>query len=335
MSSNQSKMITFNLNDEKYRCLYSGIKSEYLPYIDIKRVTSEPTDYYILAYKKNFILDWFHVNPDDPFPHDKYNFNIKKDEGWFSSVVASNGNILSYSPPKSYGFELFKQMYENMYENTEKASKDLDVLYVEQFIEGTMINIFYQNYDQLYDNQYGKKGKWIIHTKSNICADYTYKNVDVDDNYDDDDDKKKYTIEELFLDACVKNGFELNDFHKKKNYTFVLQHPRNKSISSISFPRLYLIDVYQIQKNKITVLNKQNELHILTNKHIALNVKLPRTANINVDRLDKFDEKYYYNKWCNLDTDIIMGVVIKHKDNYYRTKFRNPEYEKLMSESLL
>ena len=221
-------------------------------------------------------------------------------------------------------------MYENMYENTEKASKDLDVLYVEQIIEGTMITIFYQNHGQLYDNQYGKKGKWIIHTKSNICADYTYKELD-----DDDDDTKQYTVEELFLDACVKYGFELNDFHKKKNYTFVLQHPRNKIISSIPFPKLYLIDVYKIQQNKINVLNKQNELHILTNKHIARFVELPRTANINVDRLDKFDEKYYYNKLCTLDTDIIMGVVIKHKDNYYRTKFRNPEYEKLMSESLL
>ena len=320
--SNQIEMsnreITINLNDDRYNCLYSGVKSEHLKYIEIKRVVFNIKEYFILKYKKPFILDKFHHNPLSVLPHDKYTFDIDIDEGMFRSVIASNGKILSYSPSKSYGFELFK----NMYNQTEKKEQKMEDLCVEEFIEGTMINVFYEDYDQLYDEQKGKKSKWIINTKSNIGAHNVYFT-------DGKIDKSQDTFEKMFLDACANNDFELNDFNKKYNYTFVLQHPRNNIVCKILYPRLYLIDVYSIENNCVTILNKTEHLNSLLNKHISLNVKIPRRENLVVDNLDNFDENYYYNKWHNLDNNIVMGVMIKHKNYSYRTTFRNPKYEYL------
>ena len=50
----------------------------------------------------------------------------------FRSVIIRDNKVVCYSPSKSVNYELFKENYEN-----------IENIYIEDFIDGTMINVFW------------------------------------------------------------------------------------------------------------------------------------------------------------------------------------------------
>lgn len=224
--------------------------------------------------------------------YDKTKFN--SDAGLFRSVICKNDKIVCYAPPKSLPIEEFL-------ENTEKES-----VFIEEFIEGTMINIFWNNTE------------WEIATKSSIGGNVSF--------YIEEEDKER-TFRWMFLDALVyyeENHNEESNFFTcldslPKNYSlsFVLQHPKNRIVIPFGEPSVYLVKCYEILDNKIKEIELSTISSILPSW-----VKYPNKINSTVEDILKSN---------NLDDYKSMGYVFNGVDSksktHVRSKIRNPSYE--------
>lgn len=177
-----------------------------------KSIRGYYSDYYVLNYDKLGMC-----------------FNDEKN-GAYRSVVFSNpeNKLLAFSPVMSIPTFVFTEKYPII---------DYDIL-VQEYIEGVMINLFYD---------YRVK-KWVIATKGAIGGKYSYGNKCLD---------KRDTFYEMFMDALHANKSEtlnniamLDLFPKSLSYTFVLQHPKNIISLPVSSPKVVLVSVYLINSEK-------------------------------------------------------------------------------------
>jgi hypothetical protein len=125
-----------------------------------------------------------------------------------STIYDASNNLICFSPPKSEGYGVFKTYL------------PLHEVKVTEFIDGTMINVFYH-------------GGWRISTKSVVDADCRY--------YTD-----APSFSEMFYEALAQSGVQLESLEKALCYSFVLQHPKNRIVTPVSSPNLYLICAYKI-----------------------------------------------------------------------------------------
>ena len=213
------------------------------------------------------------------------NLNNVHQEGLIRSVILINDKLVCFSLPKSLDISSF------LNNNTEK-----DCI-AEEFVEGTMINLYY-NFEL---------NNWEIATKSCIGGNIKYF-------------KDQPTFKELFFDICKELNINLNEFNVKYSYNFVMQHPDNKFILPIKEKRLYLIAIFEIDKEEYKVKEipkiKYSELNL------PKNLCFPYAHYIN-----NFQELLDY--YCSMNTNIlVMGIVIRNI-NGDRIKIRNPNYEYL------
>ena len=123
----------------------------------------------------------------------------------FRSVIYnSSQNPVCFSPPKSISMEQFK------------SSFPIDKCIIEQFVEGTMINVFYDE-------------TWKIATKSVLHATCTF--------------NSERTFSKMFYDCNLK----LDSLDPSIVYSFVMQHPENRIVTKVNVPKLILVASYQIQ----------------------------------------------------------------------------------------
>jgi hypothetical protein len=132
------------------------------------------------------------------------------ENGLFRSVVYKGDKIVCFSPPQSISYEEFKSKH-----------SDIETVIVEEFIDGTMINLFYD-------------GSWKLCTRSIMDAKCTF--------------YSPKTFNQLFNETQI-NYDELNT---SLCYSFVLQHPENRIVKPVITPTLYLISTYKIDENVIT-----------------------------------------------------------------------------------
>lgn len=216
--------------------------------------------------------------------------------GIFRSVVInSNNEVVSFAPPKSISSEKFVELY----------PQKCDKIVAEEFVEGTMINVFWDN--MLND--------WNISTRNTVGAEvYFYKT-----------DKSK-TFKTMFYEALHETNLDLNNLNKEFCYSFVLQHPENRIVVPTNSPTLYLVQVYQIKKE-----NDEWCVHVVSMNEIKeqtiwkeTSVKFPQIYEgwNNYDDLE--------NKYASRNTEYnVMGVVVKNVETNDRCKFRNPIYEEV------
>jgi len=243
---------------------------------------------YLVSYNKNLIN----------FKNSE-NKNKINTIGLLRSVIFLNGKLVSFSPPKAIPFEEFSQKYE---------INDSNII-IEEFVEGTMINLFYNTILK----------KWEISTKNNIGANNKF--------YEDN----PYTFAEMFHQTILECNLNLNDLNKSYCYSFVMMHPLNNLISIIgNKPKLYLIEIYNIEyldeiNTKITIINK-NEF--IKDKQTMQNLLLPHIFNVpnvsnSFDSLTFIDLGVYIRKYSS------MGFIIKNIKTGERAKIRNPYFEKV------
>ena len=167
--------------------------------------------YYVLHYNKTMIC------------YDDYTI------GLYRSVVFSflNNNILSFSPPKSLTNRVFMEKYPLI----------SDSLIINEFIEGIMVNLYYDK----------EIGKWDIATRDKIGGKYYISTR-----------SQKKTVYELFLEACrAELTQELNDLvlvsllPREMSYTFILKRPNKTFVS----PQLYLVSVFIIYKKEVEYIS--------------------------------------------------------------------------------
>jgi len=194
----------------------------------------------------------------------------------YRSVVFSNPEkkILSFSPVKSIPRYVF----------TDKYPEINDEIIIKQFIEGVMINLFYDY----------RINVWKIATKGGIGGNYGFKK------------KNKLTFYDMFLEALCANDNEtlnqleiINLLPKQFSYTFILQHHKNIISKPVEKPSLYLIGVYSINSDI-------NEV-----KYIPPNNFEYWPVFHNINGIIKFPKQYFINNYESITkTDYGIEFIV-------------------------
>ena len=243
---------------------------------EIKLYKKKVEDYNILTYIKS------EVNST----------NIDK-LGLFRSLIINMNTkkCVCFSPPKTHKYEIFKV-----------NNKDIGKIEITELIDGTMINLFYDN------------NKWNISTKNTIDAKTKF-------------NKDGPTFYEMFLDAEISANLDYGILDKNKCYSFVLQHPSNRIISPSVNPRLHLTNVYKILNNNKGIVIEEisiysNEINSMLDKNNR-QIWRPRKNiyNNSITTYNKIENDYNsrtVHAWFN------KGIVLYN--NMVRTKYMNPLY---------
>ncbi len=216
--------------------------------------------------------------------------------GLFRSVITDqDNNIVSFSPPKSLAFADFVAKY-----------PDTSRIVATEFVEGTMINVFWSN------------GDWEIASRSNVGATNMI---------------NSRMFRYMFFDAMNACNLDLYTLPTEFSYSFVLQHPDNRIVVPIVKPQLYLIAVYSYHQESInnestnprtiakpcTIVKSHEPADF--HEFNATNVKRPATYD-----LTTYQE--FVEKTKTLDYTY-LGVMLTNPATGDRTKIRNPNYEQV------
>ena len=239
--------------------------------------------------------------------------------GLFRSVVVKTNKIVSYSPPKSMQFIDFTRHY--------PLGNNIRI---QELVEGTMINLFWNpkldesgNYiiDETLPkdkNYFQISGDWELSTRTTVGAKVSY--------YQDPESE---TFRKMFLEACNELNLDLDKTPVSNengifNYSFVLQHPKNRIVKLIESPKIYLIAIYQIGYNSKTV--KQLSINDMKSHEVtASNILFP----------EEFDNQdVTYDRVISSCKDMTMeyykpGLVFYNDTTGERSKYRNLAYEEV------
>ena len=257
--------------------LYDGSDKSIEDKLKLKNITyklkESEKEYNILKYDKTYLTK------------DRYGT-----VGIFRSVVIDKGNIVCFSPPKSLAGALFHEKH-----------KEMDGCYGEEFVEGTMINVFFDN--DLDD--------WEISTKSTIGGRNVF--------FRDGEVTYEKTFRYMFLDAASHCNLEFDDLNKDYCYSFVMQHPENRIVTQFNEKRIYLIECYKIDNSALAVelVERDNIKNCFSNSSILFPRVYDKQTTMNM-KVDMYLGVVDYS---------VMGIVVKHKDSGDRMKVRNPNYE--------
>ena len=215
-----------------------------------------------------------------------------------SVIVNSKNRVVCFSPPKSIPADTFIGKYPNKTTN----------VVAQEFIEGTMINVFW-------DETIGLTGGWEIATRNTVgatCKFYKY--------------EKSKTFRDMFLEAAKKNNLYLEQLNPYYCYSFVLQHPDNRIVVPFKTPKLYLVGMYSI-------VNEQDNINVY-----SINIEEAQKFNWDTTTI-RFPKIYDWNtyselieKYASMNTSYdILGVVLYNNETGERSKIRNPVYEQVRS----
>lgn len=214
-----------------------------------------------------------------------------------SVIVNSKNKVVCFAPPKSQHPDRFMKNYPVI----------KDEIRAEEFIEGTMINVFF-------DDTIGVSGSWEIATRNNVGANNIF--------FKTTDTK---SFRDMFMEATKECALDINLLDKTLCYSFVLQHPNNRIVLPFKRPQLYLVAVYNIMNgdDNISVYIKDVRTYIDFFRVIGSKVKIPEVY---------YEDNYtdLINKYCSMNTSYdIQGVVVYNVNTGERTKIRNPVYEEV------
>jgi len=253
-------------------------ESEDIKYIKVVSITTKNNENYkLIKYDKTIL-----------------NNDLIEVYGLLRSVIINKNNkIIGFSPIKSINSEIFINNYSCFDDN----------IIAEEFIEGTMINVFFDD----------AISSWQIATRNNIGAEiYFYKK------------ENSKTFKVMFDEALKEINLDLNNLNKKYSYSFVLQHPDNIIVVPFNKPQLYCVGVYEIK--------------LVSNEYIVYTFPFylkddPMWNNSLIKFPEIYDFKSYndlINKYASVNTPYnILGVVLKNITNGLRSKIRNPIYEEV------
>lgn len=214
-----------------------------------------------------------------------------------SVIINSQKQIVSFAPPKSIPADEFMRKY----------SKKSDYIIAQEFIEGTMINVFYDPAIK----------SWKIATRNTVDADVSF--------YQSPKKDSSKTFHTMFVEACHQNNFNYDTLNPKFCYSFVLQHPDNRIVVPFKTPQLYLVEVYEIIQTETSVsIFDQNISAVRTNGlWNQTSIRFPDVYEFTTynELVEKFGS-------ANTPYDV-MGIVIKNMTTNERAKIRNPIYEEV------
>jgi len=204
--------------------------------------------------------------------------------------------VMCFSPPKSVTLETFVSKH-----------TDLSGVTATKIIEGTMINLFYDN----------RIESWELASKSAVGCNYWYFRTQYAVNIG----IPQLTFRDMFVDAlrepcgAILNNISLiQSLDKSCVYSFVIQHPYNHIVLPIELPAIYMIAVYHIQTdNKIRCVPLESIQNIFVNSVVLF----PEICDV------KSYEHIHRTDYTN------MGIMLYHTESGTRTSVVNPQYTNL------
>lgn len=239
--------------------------------LKVKSVVSSDSNkqYKIISYKKDMLT------AETILTYGKYRSVILNDAGW----------VVGFAPPKSVKLNTFIDSHPTRTEN----------IVAEEFVEGTMINVFYND------------GVWEFATKQTVGANSRF--------YTNTRD----TFKSMFMDAMQQTGlYTIDNLDKKFCYSYVLQHPKNRIVVAFDKPALYLVAVYNITFVKETKTFDIACVDYYGSPHVKIPVKYDGWETYNDLTLKYASDTTPYQ--C-------LGVMIHDRITGERCKIRNPAYE--------
>ena len=273
----------FNLSEiPDFNNLVNGTitESRILKLQQIECRTSDKQKYSVIRYLKEFLC-----------------LDMIPTYGLCRSIILNSTNVVvGFAPPKSIPSDTFIKMY------PDKTTH----LVAQEFVEGTMINAFW-------DPNIGLAGGWEISTRNTVGATSSFFKG-----------ANRKTFRDMFLEAAKEINLSLEQLNKDLCYSFVLQHPENRIVVPFKKPDLYLVALYNI-------------------KIIDGNTMVMSYPMIDLKNFDwgpaaiKFPEIYEWNtytelieKYASMNTSYsTLGVVVYNNLTCERMKIRNPVYEQV------
>jgi hypothetical protein len=213
-----------------------------------------------------------------------------------SIIINSSGNVVGFAPPKSIPSDRFIQMYPDKNES----------LVAQEFVEGTMINVFW-------DPNIGLTGGWEISTRNTVGATSSF--------FKGSHNK---TFRDMFLEASSEEKLLLNQLNKDFCYSFVLQHPSNRIVVPFHKPALYLVAMYSISIFQGSTYCQSIPLTDFKNFDWGLaTIKFPQ-----VYEWTTYSQLIETYASMNTSYDVV-GVVVYNNKTGERMKIRNPVYEQV------
>lgn len=247
--------------------------------------------------------------------YDKQAFGLVQEDydtiGLLRSVVVDDtGRIVAYSPPKC--LSITEQREKSFNDNnimTAPSDSTTNEWCAEEFVEGTMINMFYSE----------KGSAWEIATKSTVGGNvvfYAPKNpketVEIRD---------KDTFRNMFFETCAKIGFKYEELPKEFMYTFVLQHPKNRIVLPITEAKIYIIGLYSINNDTLDITQLSTAGFV--EKYGAGVILRPKQLFA-----DNYSVEGFKSEYASMNASYnTMGVVFCNMVTGDRMKVRNPTYE--------
>lgn len=220
--------------------------------------------------------------------------------GLCRSVIANSANqVVAFAPPKSVPADTFIQKY---------PLTDNHNIRMEEFVEGTMINVFF-------DHTVGISGAWEIATRNTVGATSTF--------YKHSGSK---SFRDMFMEAAAMCHLNIHKLDSRLCYSFVLQHPDNRIVVPFQKPTLYLVAVYEIKQTSQDVIVKRYDAHEY--KHyfsndLSSSVQFPKqyTCQSYTELIETYGS-------MNTSYDIV-GAMMYNETTGERAKIRNPVYEQV------
>jgi len=249
--------------------------------------------------------------------YDKQAFGLVQEDyetiGLLRSVVVDDtGRIVAYSPPKC--LSITEQREKSFNDNnimTAPSDSTTNEWCAEEFVEGTMINMFYSK------TEAGEA--WEIATKSTVGGNvvfYAPKNPK-----DTVEIRDKDTFRNMFFETCAKLGFKYEELPKEFMYSFVLQHPKNRIVLPINDAAIYIIGVYSINNDTLDITQLSTAGFV--EKYGCGVILKPKQLFADNYSIEGF-KKEYASMNSSYNT---MGVVFCNMVTGDRMKIRNPTYE--------
>jgi hypothetical protein len=273
----------FNLSEiPDFNNLVNGAitESKILKLQQIECRTSNKQKYSVIRYLKEFLC-----------------LDMIPTYGLCRSIILNSANVVvGFAPPKSIPSDTFIKM------NPDKTTH----LVAQEFIEGTMINAFW-------DPSVGLTGGWEISTRNTVGATSSFFKG-----------ANRKTFRTMFLEAAKEVNLSLDQLNKDLCYSFVLQHPENRIVVPFNNPDLYLVALYNIK--------------IVDGNTIVLSYPIIDLKNFDWGPAAiKFPEIYEWNtytelieKYASMNTSYsTLGVVVYNNLTGERMKIRNPVYEQV------
>ena len=245
-----------------------------------------------------------------------YKYDRKKLEGelystrgMFRSVVTSGDRLVCFSPPKSIGWE---EAYDEM---------ERDEVTINEFVEGVMVNVFYDEMAEGGTEGDGSKGGYVYCTKSSIYGKGTFFDNGI---------YPVRTFGELFLEVCESVGLKLDSLDKTLCYSFVMQHPSYRIVKPISKASLTLVAMYKVDTEKLCVCNVRTSDYI---EELGAGVRLPTKYTLE----DELTYDTVYRMVCELSSNggygkLSQGLMLTYYNQdgeCKRTKVRDTRHQQI------